>query len=421
MPNPLTYLFDGQETGWFCGPASVQIALRCRGINRTETELARQLGTDTFGTDSSADVVRVLNQILGAGTYDDTYIPGATATAAEAAALKAVLVRSIDAGYAIVANVVGTVTAVDGQQYTYDGGHYVAVTGYRAGGDAAFVADVGAPAQYWVTTKALAVWIAERGYSYKVGTMARWTDIAEWVGPTVNQGGPMVEYRGLVLHIMQGSYAGSISWGKNPASDVSFHFATRGDGHIGQLVDTNVTAWTQGSGNGHWISVENEGFSGNPLTPAQVEACAKIYARGVRDYGWPLQSTDSTSGRGLGWHGMGGAAWGGHPDCPGQPIKDQRPAILARAAQIAGGDMAGLTPEQLSDLYIKVVDLHYLWFTADSVPARPEKSVARKIDDIHRAVKSGGGSVSGPVDLTEAALDAVEARAFKAAQRAEDA
>lgn len=33
----------------------------------------------------------------------------------------------------------------------------------------------------------------------------------------------------------------------------------------------------------------------------------------------------------------------------------------------------------------------------------------------------GGGSASGPVDLTTAALDAIEARSFKAAQRAEDA
>ncbi len=106
--------------------------------------------------------------------------------------------------------------------------------------------------------------------------MPRW-DIAEWVGPTPNRNaGGMVEARGLVIHIMQGTYDGSIAWGKNPASSVSFHFATRGDGHIGQLVDTADTAWTQGNGNGHWISVENEGYSGNPLTAGQVEAVAQL-------------------------------------------------------------------------------------------------------------------------------------------------
>ena len=81
--------------------------------------------------------------------------------------------------------------------------------------------------------------------------MALWSDIAEWVGPTDNHSGPMQEYRGLVLHIMQGTYEGSISWAKNPASGVSFHFATAGDGRLGQLLDTGITAWTQASGNGH--------------------------------------------------------------------------------------------------------------------------------------------------------------------------
>lgn len=176
--------------------------------------------------------------------------------------------------------------------------------------------------------------------------MARW-GIAEWVGPTVNEGDGdgrpgepedlMYECRGLIVHIMQGSYGGSIAWGKNPDSDVSFHFANAKDGRLGQLVDTDVRAWTQGSGNGRWLSVENEGYSGEALTPAQVENVAQLYALGVQAYGWPLQATDSPDGAGLGWHGMGGAAWGGHPDCPGEPIKAQRSAILARAAEILGG------------------------------------------------------------------------------------
>ena len=168
--------------------------------------------------------------------------------------------------------------------------------------------------------------------------MSRWTAQATWVGPTPNVSGPMDEQRGMVLHVMQGSLAGSIAWGKNPASGVSFHFGTRkSDGLVQQLVDTDITAWTQGAGNGSWVSVENEDFSGNPLSAAQVEACAQLYARGVREYGWLYQVADSPSGFGLGWHGMGGTAWGNHPTCPGQPIKDQRGAILARARQINSG------------------------------------------------------------------------------------
>lgn len=166
--------------------------------------------------------------------------------------------------------------------------------------------------------------------------MSRWSDLAAWVGPTPNEGGSMSEARGLVLHIQEGTQAGSLAWSKNPASEVSAHFYVAKDGSVAQLVDTATVAWTQANGNGHWISVENEGYHTESLTPAQVEAVAKLYARGVEVYGWPLSSTDSTSGHGLGWHGMGGNAWGGHPDCPGEPIKAQRPAILARAAQLVG-------------------------------------------------------------------------------------
>lgn len=164
--------------------------------------------------------------------------------------------------------------------------------------------------------------------------MSLWTDLATWRGPTPNQGGSMAEQRGVVLHIAQGSFDGTIAWQQNPAAQVSSHFVVAEDGRIAQMVDTDITAWTQAAGNGHWMSIENAGFSGNPLTPAQVEACARLYARGVQEYGWPLQATDSTSGQGLGWHGMGGNAWGGHPDCPGQPIINQRGEILTRAAQL---------------------------------------------------------------------------------------
>jgi hypothetical protein len=157
------------------------------------------------------------------------------------------------------------------------------------------------------------------------------------VGPTPNQSGPMDEQRGMILHVMQGSLAGSVAWAKNPASQVSFHFGTSKAGECQQLIDTDVTAWTQGDGNGSWVSVENEDFSGNPLNAAQLENVAQLYARGVREYGWPYQLANSPSGFGLGWHGMGGVAWGNHPDCPGQPIIDQRTAILSRAFDINNG------------------------------------------------------------------------------------
>jgi hypothetical protein len=182
--------------------------------------------------------------------------------------------------------------------------------------------------------------------------MSRWSDIAEWRGPTVNVGGPMVEQRGLVIHIAEGTYEGTIAWQKNPAAQVSSHFVVGKDGHIAQVVDTATTAWTQRLGNGHWLSVENEGYSTGPLTPAQVEANARLFAYGHKALGWPLQLATSPSGRGLGHHSMGaesGVDWG-HSECPGAAIKAQKPAILARAIQIVNGSSTveeeDMTPEE---------------------------------------------------------------------------
>jgi hypothetical protein len=158
---------------------------------------------------------------------------------------------------------------------------------------------------------------------------------ADWIGPTPNQyTGGMVEHRGLVLHIQEGTEAGSEAWFKNPDAQASAHFLNPKSGGLRQLVDTDDAAWTEMAGNRRWVSIENEGMSGDSLTPSQLENAAQLYAWLHTTYSVPLQSTDDPNGTGLGWHGMGGDAWGGHFDCPGDPIKAQRGAILARAQQI---------------------------------------------------------------------------------------
>lgn len=170
--------------------------------------------------------------------------------------------------------------------------------------------------------------------------MGLWTDIAEWVGPTVNcNKNGMVEQRGLVLHIAQGSYEGTIGWQKNPTAQVSSHFIAAKDGRLAQMVDTHDRAWTQIEGNGHWLSVENEGFVPDGLSAGQIEAAAQILARAHREYSVPLVVATSPDQRGLGHHSMGaenGVNWG-HPSCPGSTIIAQKPAIVARAKEIVGG------------------------------------------------------------------------------------
>jgi hypothetical protein len=207
--------------------------------------------------------------------------------------------------------------------------------------------------------------------------MGRWSDLAQWRGPTVNQSGAMVEQRGLVVHIAEGTYEGTIAWQKNPDSNVSSHFIVGIDGAIAQMVDTDRTAWTQRAGNGHWLSVENAGHTPNPLTAAQIEANAQLLARAHREYGVPLQLAENPDGKGLGHHSMGcnwpGGAWG-HCDCPGPAIIAQKPAILARAIAITEGDDMALSERDAQALIWRVEAILHNRPTVADGPTKGERN-----------------------------------------------
>ena len=170
--------------------------------------------------------------------------------------------------------------------------------------------------------------------------MARMPGVA-FIGPTPNRyPGGMVEVRGLVEHIQQGPEAGSIAWFENPAAKASAHFLNPKQGPLVQLVDTADAAWAEVAGNRYWVSVENEGYSGDSLTPSQISNNGQLLAWLHTTEGVPLVATDDPNGKGLGWHGMGGVSWGNHPDCPGLPIRNQRGAIIAAAQHFLGSGPA---------------------------------------------------------------------------------
>jgi hypothetical protein len=142
--------------------------------------------------------------------------------------------------------------------------------------------------------------------------------------------------RGVVIHIMAGTLAGTDSWFRNPKAQASSHFGTGKTGALYQWVDTADRAWAQASGNRDWLSVENEGKGGDALTSAQLDKCAAVLAWAHKTHGVPLQLARSTSDKGLAYHALGGSGWGGHTSCPGSKIVAQLPEILARAKAIAG-------------------------------------------------------------------------------------
>lgn len=147
--------------------------------------------------------------------------------------------------------------------------------------------------------------------------------------------------RGIVMHTEVGFEAGTISVFNNPSFQASAFFSIGQDGRIHQYgpVGQGWVAWTQAEGNFTWIGIEDEDRTnpGIPLTEAQLTAFAQVLEACSAHAGFPLQTTENVAGSGLGWHGMGGAAWGGHPDCPGTVRKAQRPEIVRLARGIRSG------------------------------------------------------------------------------------
>jgi hypothetical protein len=181
-----------------------------------------------------------------------------------------------------------------------------------------------------------------------------------------SKGGMKRPLHGLVLHIEEGSEAGTRAWfntsvkdrqaifdadwekhGKKGAHLVAYassaHFGNPKSGLLEQFVDTNDQAWAQGTGNPQWVSVENEGFSGNSLTQNQIENLAHLmmWLNVFEDV--PLQLADTPAEFGLGYHSMGANPWGGHLRCPGDPIIAQRQQIIDLANQ-----MLSITPDAIS-------------------------------------------------------------------------
>lgn len=76
--------------------------------------------------------------------------------------------------------------------------------------------------------------------------------------------------------------------------------------------------------------METSGFAHRPLTAQQVDSLARIYAWGMAQHGWLLESASTPLGRGFGIHSMGGRAWGGHA-CPGSLRSAQTGEILSAA------------------------------------------------------------------------------------------
>lgn len=170
--------------------------------------------------------------------------------------------------------------------------------------------------------------------------------------PGYTPGGMAAGPHGVVFHIMGASLAAADGWFHNPSSRVSAHFGIGQDGTLVQWVDTADKAWHAAAANLHWFGVETEGSSG-PLSEAGCATFGRLY-RWLTDTQGAAQgiTNDPNGGVGFGWHGMGGAAWGGHDYCPGPERVAQRQHILDLAAGTPAPSPHPLPEEDVLQLVI---------------------------------------------------------------------
>lgn len=170
---------ERQDTGFWCGPASVQSALATRGIKVSEAELAREMGTTENGTNHIGLLRNALHHRLPAAHYAVVQRPNDPPTKVQMGETWWHIVRSIDNGYAVPTNWVSPPgnrpTGVKGSPSpNYGGGtvyHYVDVFGWsdegRGGRTSVYIVDSGfRPYGYWIDFEQYVTLIPPKGYTY---------------------------------------------------------------------------------------------------------------------------------------------------------------------------------------------------------------------------------------------------------------
>ncbi|WP_229700741.1 N-acetylmuramoyl-L-alanine amidase [Streptomyces camponoticapitis] len=119
---------------------------------------------------------------------------------------------------------------------------------------------------------------------------------ALWVPASTSnyQTGRTAAINKVVVHVTQGSYAGTISWFQNPSSKVSAHYVVRSsDGQVTQMVRDANTAWHARSGNPSSIGIEHEGFVADPswFTDSMYRSSAALTRHLTAKYGIPRTRT----------------------------------------------------------------------------------------------------------------------------------
>ncbi|MFI5628589.1 N-acetylmuramoyl-L-alanine amidase [Streptomyces sp. NPDC051664] len=94
----------------------------------------------------------------------------------------------------------------------------------------------------------------------------------------------------VIIHVTQGSYAGSIKWFQDPTAEVSAHYVVRSsDGQITQTVRDSDTAYHAKQANSSALGIEHEGYIDDPswFTDTMYRASAALTRSLCDKYGIP--------------------------------------------------------------------------------------------------------------------------------------
>lgn len=129
-----------------------------------------------------------------------------------------------------------------------------------------------------------------------------------------SRGGRAVTH--LVWHATAGSYAGSVAWLCNPASQASAHLVVREDGgEVTQLVALEEKAWHAEAWNAFTVGVEHASLSRGFATLDQIAESARVFGWLCHRYAIPpLDGLHRP--RGIVYHRELGVAGGSHFDGP---------------------------------------------------------------------------------------------------------
>ena len=388
-----------QDTYYNCGPASGQIVLSARGIVVSEAALGKEMGTHTGGTDYIGLVEKSLDKRVPQAQYTSVYMPNDPPSSAQREKLWNDLVRSINGGWGVVANIVAPpnnyprAVAPSTQNLRYSGGtvyHYVAIMGYsdEGGRRRVWFADPGfAPYGCWVSFDQFATLVPPKGYAYAAATVP---------APSVPAPQPPAEgaigtYRGapvaragagsnaanntkqvIVIHDTEGGYEGAISWMINQRNG-SYHIIRALAGQGARLVPDSRQAWgAMPTGNRIGLHICLEGYA--KWTRAEwlskgragLEGMAHDIAAWSKQYGIPLVKLSPAQvragQRGICTHADISAAFRetDHTD-PGSGFPLD--LVIARAKQILSGNNQGgflmaLNDAEQKELLRKTREIH---------------------------------------------------------------